>query len=359
VKQLFFAVLLLLGCAACSRESMEKRFSTGMDLVFSGRYEDAESYFLALVRELAEAEDAESIGWRNRALMQAADIENLYLNDPRRAVARLRELLQNKPDEETTFVAQEKIATIFLDRLASCREAAAEIERLIGAFPHRPGMDGWRMRLAQCLFTLEQMERARAEAKLLLEKHPDSPYAIDARLLIASSFMVEKKFSESAEIYQDIIKQDYGPAVRAKSLFELGLCQEKQGQLEAAEQSFINALADHPQPQIVKERLLALRKRMQVMPQSAAAKAEAQPLPGSPVAAPKTPEVKSIEKPAPAAKTTAEKKPQKSPGGEKQTEEKPAAEKPAAEKPAAEKPAAEKPVAPEAPAPAAEPIIMP
>jgi tetratricopeptide (TPR) repeat protein len=345
VKRLLCAALLVGWCAACSRENMEKRFAAGMDLVFRGRYEDAETYFLALVRELAEAQDAESVGWRNRALMQAADIENLYLNDPRRAVARLRELLQNKPDEETAFSAQEKIAAIFLDRLASCREAAAEIERLIGAFPNRPGIDGWRMRLAQCLFTLEQMERARAEARLLVEKHPDSPHAVDARLLIASSFFVEKKFSESAEIYQDIIKQNYSPAIRAKSLFELGLCQEKQGQLEAAEQSFINALADHPQPQIVKERLLALRKRMQVMPQAAAEQAGAQPQPRPPTVVPKKPEVKPVEKPPPAPQAAAEKKPERSqPGKEKKTEEKPAAEKPVAQEPTA---------------PAAEPIIMP
>ena len=55
-----FLALTLMGVVfviGCLTESIEERFAVGMDLLYEGRYQDAEAHFLVLARELSRSSE--------------------------------------------------------------------------------------------------------------------------------------------------------------------------------------------------------------------------------------------------------------------------------------------------------------
>jgi len=373
-------VLALIGCLT---ESVQERFAVGMDLLYEGRYQDAESHFLVLARELSRSSDETARIWRAQALYQAGRVEHLYLDQPRRAVARLREALKLTPHAKFSFEARREIALIFHDKLKDYRSAALEFERLVQAFPDRQGIERYQYRIAQSYFILREFSQARTEARLLLEKHPDSPLWAETMLLVANSFYVEGRFQESAEVHKQLLAKHPGDEIESRSFFELGMCYAELGDYGKAEQNLLMALKIHPRPDIVQLQLASLKDRQseegskdkEVLPYATAGRH------GSGVAAaknapekkapPKEPKKTTKKKPKEAGKPAEEpKKPEESkkltPKGAPEGAAEPAAknseeEKAPPPKEAPPKPPAEKKPAPEEPAsePAKKPSPKP
>ena len=258
--------LLLLGFAggfsACLPVDAEDRFFHGQELLFENRHQEAESYFLAFAHEMGTSDLPNAKLWKARALFQVGRIDHLYLNQPRRAVSRLREAIKIQPEASFAFEARREIATIFHDRLMDYRTAALEFERMVHEFPERAEVAAYQYRVAQSYFLVRDFDQSRTEARLLLEKWPKSHWASEALLLVANSYYLQGQFVEAVKAHQVLL--DAGPDVpiRARSLFELGLCHQDLGHKEKAEQSFLAALKDHPRPDLVQMQLSALRKQM-------------------------------------------------------------------------------------------------
>lgn len=357
-------VLALIGCLT---ESIQERFTVGMDLLYEGRYQDAEAHFLVLARELSRSTDETARVWRARALYQAGRVEHLYLDQPRRAVARLREALKLTPHGKFSFDARREIALIFHDKLKDYRSAALEFERLVQAFPDRKGIEQYQYRIAQSYFVLREFSQARTEARLLLEKHPASPLWAETMLLVANSFYVEGRFQESADAHRQLLSKHPGEEIESRSLFELGMCYVELGDYNKAEQNLLMALKQHPRPDIVQLQLSSLKDRQNeegskgkpVLPYATAGRHGSGVVKKAPVkppekkkAAPKEPEKAPEKKPAPkgTAKPAEE---TKKPPEEKSPPPKEEAPKPQAEKKPAPKEPSKK--TPEKPAPAAKP----
>jgi len=256
------AGLLLSLCASCLKDEIEDRFAAGLELLYENHYEDAESHFLLLARQMERSNQPGAHRWQAKALMQAGLIDHLYLDQPRRALARLREALKVDPEAPFAFEARREIAGIFYDRLMDYRSAAQEYERLVHEYPQEKGIDGFQYRVAQSYFLVRDFDQARTEARMLLEKWPDARYAPEALLLIANSYYLENRFAEAIEAHRKLL--DMGPDVpiRARSLFELGMCYQDLGDKAKAEESFLAALKDHPRPDLVQMQLKALRERI-------------------------------------------------------------------------------------------------
>jgi tetratricopeptide (TPR) repeat protein len=258
---LVLALVGILALIGCLSENTQDRFTVGMDLLYEGRYQDAESHFLVLARELSRSSDESARIWRARALYQAGRVEHLYLDQPRRAVARLREALKLTPHGKFSFDARREIALIFHDKLKDYRSAALEFERLVQAFPDRKGIEQYQYRIAQSYFVLREFSQARTEARLLLEKHPASPLWADTMLLVANSFYVEARFQESAEVHKQLLSKHPGEEIESRSLFELGMCYAELGDYKKAEENLLMALKMHPRPDIVQLQLASLKDR--------------------------------------------------------------------------------------------------
>jgi tetratricopeptide (TPR) repeat protein len=338
-------ILALLGCLT---ESTQESFAVGMDLLYEGRYQDAESHFLVLARELSRASDESARVWRARALYQAGRVEHLYLDQPRRAVARLREALKLTPHADFSFDARREIALIFHDKLKDYRSAALEFERLVQAFPDRKGIEQYQYRIAQSYFILREFSQARTEARLLLEKHPGSPLWAETMLLAANSFYVEGRFQESAEVHKQLLSKHPGDEIESRSLFELGMCYAELGDYKKAEQNLLMALKLHPRPDIVQLQLASLKDRQDeegskgktVLPYATAGRHGAG-VGAVKKAPPKEPKRVMKKKPVEGKKTGTPDKPKRPKDEDASPPEKATPKPPAEEKPAPREPAKE------------------
>jgi tetratricopeptide (TPR) repeat protein len=263
MKKVARALVLMsvLAPIGCLTESIQDRFNIGMELLYEGRYQDAESHFLVLARELSRSPDEGARVWRAKALYQAGMVEHLYLDQSRRAVARLREALKLTPHGKFSFRARREIAQIFHDKLKDYRSAALGFERLVQAFPDRDGIEEYQYRIAQSYFIIREFSQARTEARLLLEKHPDSPLWAETMLLVANSFYVEGRFREATKAHKRLLSKNPGEEFESRSLFELGMCYQELGDYKKAEQNLLMALKMHPRPDIVQLQLASLKDR--------------------------------------------------------------------------------------------------
>jgi len=254
--------LSLVFVVACLSMDAEERFGRGMEMFYDGKYEDAESHFLALARDLGrEKED----GYREvkaRALFQAGRIEHLYLGQPRRAVARLREALKLDPEAPFALEAQKEIAFIFHDRLRDYRTAALEFERLVNTFPDKQDIVQYRYRIAQSYFMLREFDQARAETRLILQNQNSDRFVAEAMLLVANSYYVEGRYQEAADAHLELLEIGPEEELESRSRFELGMCYQELRDYKKAERNYLEALEKHPRPDLVKVQLESLQRQM-------------------------------------------------------------------------------------------------
>ncbi|HUU03220.1 MAG TPA: tetratricopeptide repeat protein [Myxococcota bacterium] len=262
------AITLSLAClilTGCMKEDTEENFARGMEMLYNGSYEDAENHFLTLSRRIEKNEKNGKNGeriWQAKSLYEVGRIEHLYLNQPQRAVARLREAVKIFPEANFAFKAQKEIAFIFYDRLRDYRTAALEFERLVNAFPDRDDIWKYQYRIAQSYFMIREFDQARAEVRLLLEKHKKGRIAAEAMLLVANSYYVQGRYREAAEAHQALLNIRPSEQIEARSLFEMGMCYQELGDYALAEKSYLAALKKHPRPDLVKIQLTSLQKQM-------------------------------------------------------------------------------------------------
>ncbi len=234
-----------------------------MDLLFDGRYEDAESHFLYLAREFSRSSTTESKLHQAMALYQAGRIERLYLGQPRRAITRYREALELSSGAAFAFDARREIALIFHDRLRDYRSAVIELEQLVQSFPERKDIDHYRFRIAQGYFLLRDFDQARSAAKGMLEKGTTDPGLLaNAMLLIANSYYAQSKYELAVDTHKKLLLLKPGDEIESRSSFELGMCYLELGDFRTAEQHLLQALERHTRPDIVRYQLMILQERM-------------------------------------------------------------------------------------------------
>ncbi len=256
------AVLAMSTLFSCWGNDLEHRFSKGLEFLYDNHYEDAESHFLMFAREMARSDNPDAKHWQAKALFQIGRIDHLYLDQPHRAVSQLRKALKLYPKAAFAFDARKEIADIFYDRLMDYRTSAMEYERLVHDFSEHKGIDTYQYRVAQSYFLVRDFDQARTEARLLLSKWPDSRSAQEARLLIANSYYLQNRLSDAIKAHRDLLDSNPDIPIRARSLFELGICYQDLGEKQKAEEAFIAALKDHPRPDLVQMQLAALRERI-------------------------------------------------------------------------------------------------
>ncbi|RME25341.1 MAG: hypothetical protein D6806_07990, partial [Deltaproteobacteria bacterium] len=247
---------------SCRQRDYDSMLQHAYELAFDGDYQEAEVYLLYVARKLRDKQEPDARQYRARALYEAGRIERLYLNQPRRAVANLREALRADPPEDLAYDIQLELADVFRYKLGDCRNAVLEYQRLVDMFPDRPGVNKHHLAISQCYFLLRRFDEARAEARILLEKEKDPQTRARAMLLIANSYFVEGRYAEAATAHQELLKSKPSSEISSRSLYELGLSYQNLGELKKAEEAYLAALVNHPRPDIVQMSLRQVRDRM-------------------------------------------------------------------------------------------------
>jgi tetratricopeptide (TPR) repeat protein len=234
-----------------------------MDYIFKGYYEDADSEFLNIVREASHSSEPDAEEWKAKALYQAGRVEHLYLGQPRRAVARLREALKLTPNADFSFEARKEIAFIFYDRLRDYRNAALEFERLVKLKTDKKGIEEYLYRIAQCYFMIREFNQARTEAKLLLDNYNEGHIVSKTMLLVANSYYVEGRYQEAVDAHKKLLENNPEREIAARSLFEQGMSYQELKKFELAEKSYLSALKWHPRPDLVQFQISVLKEQIE------------------------------------------------------------------------------------------------
>jgi TolA-binding protein len=258
--RVFAAAALCLALAGCKQGAAE-HLRLAKDQVFEKHPEEGlREYRLAL--DVLEKDDtAEAQVYRARALRGAADIYYLELRDMRKAVEVYRELIQECPEAPETLEARIHLAEILRTHYRDVRGAINELTAAIARNP--PQSAELNYQVAKLYFELGDYQQCEIEALNVERKYEASSFVDDAMLLRGQAqSMMDGHRADAMHTFQDLAERFPDSELQPHALYELGKLRADAGDLEKAIEAWVQALARHPDPQVVQGSITRARKRM-------------------------------------------------------------------------------------------------
>lgn len=193
------------------------------------------------------------------ALLLAADIENLKLQQFREALRLYLLVIRDYPERPEVLPALRQAATLSQEKLGEPLEALMLWQMLLT----RSISDGDEVQrqIADCYFRLENYTQARIEFESLLLNYPESPLRDSAQYRIGELHAI---LGDEAKAYEAMLKvREQWPASRyaVEAGFSMAKMLERQGRLLEAEQLLLE-LKDKAGSAVVEQRLRQVRARM-------------------------------------------------------------------------------------------------
>lgn len=250
--------VLLAGC----KKTPEDHLRRARDAIFEKKAHRAlEEYRHAL--DLLERNDSSHPHpLRARALRGAADVYYLELRDPPRAVEIYRELIQSSPDAPEAVEARVNLAQILRAHYHDLRGAVSELAAAISR--NAPQSAELNYEVAKLYFELSDFQQCELEADAVIQKYGTTPYVERAMFLKAQALeMVESKRAEAIRAFQELIQRFPQSEFEPHALFEVGKMRAEAGELESAIEVWVQALKNHPDPEVVQSAISRVRKRIE------------------------------------------------------------------------------------------------
>ena len=151
-----------------------------------------------------------------QALFQTGEILNLYLRRYPEALIAYLEVIKSYPGTELARQSYGQVAEIYNHRLRDYGQAIVFYQRLLDSGAQEP--DRLQYEIADSYFRLENYEQARIEFDILGKNYPDSPLVPEVAYRIAVSYSLEGKLQEAIEGYRDLLEKwpDTGYALEAR-----------------------------------------------------------------------------------------------------------------------------------------------
>ncbi|MDQ3264852.1 MAG: tetratricopeptide repeat protein [Myxococcota bacterium] len=259
IRTLLLATLLL-GVVAC-RDTAPDLMSKARMAAYEKRPQDALGLYRSALDLIEKSPTPESEVLKARALRGAADVYHYELQDLRQAVAVYRELLAQCPEAPETLEARVILADILQMRFNDIRGAITELTAALQRNP--PQSAELHYRVAKLYFQLQDYPQCELEAQRVATRYETSGYVDDALLLRAQALaMIEPRRPEAVRVLEDIVHRFPDSGLAPHALFELGKLRDEAGEDEAAIVYWVEALASHPQPQVVQSQITRVRERI-------------------------------------------------------------------------------------------------
>lgn len=259
IRTLLLATLLL-GVVAC-RDTAPDLMSKARMAAYEKRPQDALGLYRSALDLIEKTPTPESEVLKARALRGAADVYHYELQDLRQAVAVYRELLAQCPEAPETLEARVILADILQMRFNDIRGAITELTAALQRNP--PQSAELHYRVAKLYFQLQDYPQCELEAQRVATRYETSGYVDDALLLRAQALaMIEPRRPEAVRVLEDIVHRFPDSGLAPHALFELGKLRDEAGEDEAAIAYWVEALASHPQPQVVQSQIARVRERI-------------------------------------------------------------------------------------------------
>jgi TolA-binding protein len=252
-------VLLLSAGGLWYRSTLQSRledsFQKALSLREAGKYETASELFLQL------HEEHPSFARSPQALFMAAEIQDLYLQRYSDALLTYLLLERDYPDAAEVEPAERQVASIYKYRLNDCGQAIAAYQKLLD----QPVKDSdlLQYEVADCYFRLNNFEQARIEFESLLKNNPDSKLIAEVQYRIAVTYALDGKLPEAVGAYRLVIERWPDSSFALEAKFGLATVLEEQEKLLEALDILEGLAGIYPKQDILERKTEQVRERIE------------------------------------------------------------------------------------------------
>lgn len=234
---------------------LEESFQEGLTLREAGSYAAAAEVFIRLHGEHPAFHKA------SQALFQAAEIQDLYLGQYSDALLNYLLLERDYPDATEVEPAMRQVAVLYKYRLNDCSQAIAVYQRVLD----QPGHDSDQLQyeVADCYFRLNNFEQARIEFDSLLKNYPDSALIEEVQYRIAMTYALEGLLPEAAAAYRLVLERWPNSPYALEASFGLATVLEEQEKLLEALDILEGLAGIYPKQDILERKTAQVRERIE------------------------------------------------------------------------------------------------
>jgi len=232
--------------------------------MYQRKYAQADQLYRKLLVRLETNSPPNEIQLEQRKfiLNRLGRVNTLYLRNDEQAIKDYSQLIGEFPTTNEALAAQLTIADLYLSRLEKVDEALDIYQNVVRAHPNHPETRDAQLHIAQIYFKRQNFPQVHTEIDALLRRWPRSEEAIQAEMILASSFILEDRFSEAIAIYERLLlNAEEGDSFKAIILFEIANCFQELENYDLALKNLYEALSNHSNPLLVQEAIRRVRNR--------------------------------------------------------------------------------------------------
>lgn len=191
---------------------------------------------------------------------QLAEIYYLYLSQQPRALEHYKYIVENDENPTSQVRALEKIADISFSFSKKYTEAIRAYQTLLAFRPELQNADFYDFRVAQSYF--ESGHLAKADQRFMRQS-ADTNHAhhVESFYYLGLIRFYQQKWEPAVEKWLEYIKREKRKDLIVKTKFLIANAYESGEKLKEAYNIYYSLLDDHPNPQVIKDRLKALYAR--------------------------------------------------------------------------------------------------
>jgi len=249
---LLAGLFFLSGCDFTS--GLNREILKAQDYVEEQQYEKAAKAYERLLRQ----NPAKAI--RTKIHYQLAEIYYLYLNQQTRALEHYNYIVENDDDPRNQVRSLEKIADINFSFGKKHKDAIKAYGTLLKFHPRLQNGDFYEFRVAEAYFEDGQLEKADVRfAKISL--NTNHAYHVESFYFQGLVRFYQQNWDAAVEKWIQYIKREKRKDLIVKTKFLIANAYESGEKLKEAYNIYYSLLDDHPNPQMIKDRLKALYAR--------------------------------------------------------------------------------------------------
>lgn len=217
-------------------------------------------YRLAL--DVLEQDDSpEAQVMRARALKGAADVYYLELRDVRQAIAVYKELVAQCPESPEALEAHITLADLLRNRVHDLRGAISELTAALARNPPQGAELSYQV--AGIYFELGDYQQCDLEAQKVISRFETSNYVDDAMFLRGQALAMQDHTKlEAQKVFEELAHRFPDSELAPHALYELGKLKAEAGENEQAIAIWVQALKNHPDPNVVQASIARVRARI-------------------------------------------------------------------------------------------------
>lgn len=257
---LALSLILVLACTAfwfhqTRQARFEEMFQEGLLLREAGKYEQSVDQFMKLYLEQPSFQRIP------QTLYQAAEMQNLYLAQYSEALLNFLLIERDFPDAEEVVPARKQAAALYKYRLNDCSQAIVVYQKILD----QSGFEDAQLQyeVADCYFRLNNFDQARIEFESLLKNYPQSNLIAEVQYRIAMTYTLESKLPEAAGAYRLVMERWPESPYALEAGLGLATVLEEQEELKAALKVLDGLAEKFPNQEILRQKRAQVSERME------------------------------------------------------------------------------------------------